>query len=291
MGTLGILTQLTLKVRPCPEASAVVWAVFPSAETIGTALDSLNISDARPMAIELLNPSAARLLGEPLGLAPSSENWVLAIGLEDNRPSVLWQIERLKSELKQPSMAVRQGNEAEPVWSALIEFQALRPGNVTVTANLPSSAVARFANELVSDRWAVQAHAGSGIIRHILAEIELETLAVEMDKLRSLAVKAGGSLTVSRCPADWKARLKVWGDPRPDWILAERIKNAARSAGSAESRAVRRYNLNTIGSGGGQKDVRSATSFLAVECRRPGVHLHLHRRRGDEGKGSLFHAC
>ncbi|MBV8607477.1 MAG: FAD-binding oxidoreductase, partial [Singulisphaera sp.] len=28
----------------------------------------------------------------------------------------------------------------------------------------------------------------------------------------------------SRCPTDAKGRLRVWGEPRPDWALAERVK-------------------------------------------------------------------
>src|SRR5262249_36061141 len=47
MGTLGIITQLTLKVRPIPEKSAIVWASFRSARAASEALDSLNVSDTR----------------------------------------------------------------------------------------------------------------------------------------------------------------------------------------------------------------------------------------------------
>jgi glycolate oxidase FAD binding subunit len=39
-----------------------------------------------------------------------------------------------------------------------------------------------------------------------------------------LAVKDGGNLIVERCPTDWKERLRVWGEPRADWSLAERVK-------------------------------------------------------------------
>jgi glycolate oxidase FAD binding subunit len=227
MGTLGILTQLTLKVRPGPETSAVAWAAFSSLDAAGNALDALNTSDSRPMAIELLNSSAIRMVGGPLDLTATDGDWVVAIGLEDNRASVLWQIDRLKAELNQPDLVVREDAAAESVWSALIEFQALRPGAATITANLPPSAVVAFAKELGSDGWAVQAHAGNGIVRaHSLVDTDMETLGNELDGLRALAVSLGGNLVVSRCPADWKPRLKVWGDPRPDWQLAERIKQA-----------------------------------------------------------------
>jgi len=33
-------------------------------------------------------------------------------------------------------------------------------------------------------------------------------------------------LILPRCPTAWKASLRVWGTPRPDWALAERVKQA-----------------------------------------------------------------
>jgi glycolate oxidase FAD binding subunit len=50
--------------------------------------------------------------------------------------------------------------------------------------------------------------------------------------LRSEAVRDGGNLTLSRCPPDWKERLRVWGEPRPDRALAERIKKALDPIGA-----------------------------------------------------------
>ncbi len=44
MGTLGILTQMTLKVRPRPEASAFVWVPFANLSALGGTLDALNTS-------------------------------------------------------------------------------------------------------------------------------------------------------------------------------------------------------------------------------------------------------
>ena len=71
IGTLGIITQMTLKVRPIPEASALVWVPMPDVEALGPTLDRLNTSATRPIALELLNPTGARLVGEALGLPTS----------------------------------------------------------------------------------------------------------------------------------------------------------------------------------------------------------------------------
>ena len=48
MGTLGIITQLTLKVRPIPEASAIAWSPLAGPNEAAERLDRLNHSDARP---------------------------------------------------------------------------------------------------------------------------------------------------------------------------------------------------------------------------------------------------
>ena len=66
MGTLGIITQLTLKVRPIPEASAIVWVPFWNPKSLADALDQLNTSGTRPVALELFNGSA---------LEPSDKGW------------------------------------------------------------------------------------------------------------------------------------------------------------------------------------------------------------------------
>ena len=68
LGTLGILTQLTLKVRPIPEASALAWATFAKPDDLAGVLERLNTSATRPMAIELLNQAAAQRVAGGSGL-------------------------------------------------------------------------------------------------------------------------------------------------------------------------------------------------------------------------------
>src|ERR671916_1986838 len=134
LGTLGILTQMTLKVRPAPEASAIAWVSFPDAHRLGDSLERLNTSLTRPIALELLNPSAARLVGGGLGLP--TEGWVLAVGYEDNAASVAWQLDRLAAELDGLRIEVIRGPETDPLWSALIDFQAGEVGPVGFVARL-----------------------------------------------------------------------------------------------------------------------------------------------------------
>jgi glycolate oxidase FAD binding subunit len=225
MGTLGVIAQLTLKVRPRPEASAFAWATFPDAGRLASALGGLNTSGTRPIAVEALNAPAAGHVGGPLGLAAGA--YVLAVGFEDNAASVRWQLDRIKEELAREDVAILEGDETRPLWSALTEFQASDVGRLTVMANLRPSTVPSFLDRLDSGRWAAQAHAGNGIVRaHWRGGDDLGPVEREVNLLRSLAVGDGGNLVLSKCPAGWKTNLKVWGERRPDWALAERVKAA-----------------------------------------------------------------
>ncbi len=225
MGTLGIITQLTLKVRPIPEASALVWVPFWNPKSLADTLDQLNKSGTRPIALEFLNGSGERTVAQGLGLPTGSG--ILAIGYEDNAGSVRWQIDRLKSELGRNDIAILEGVDAQRLWEALTDFQAVRAGPVSFVANLRPSSVASFVEALDPERWSAQSHAGNGIVRaHALGEWTLEGMTQPIKKFQSLAARDGGNLILARCPTVWKESLQVWGEPRPDWAIAARVKTA-----------------------------------------------------------------
>ncbi len=226
MGTLGILSELTLKVRPKPEASAIGWAAFANARDVSEVLDRLNTSRTRPVALELFSRRAAEQVGAGLGLPLDA--WVLAVGLEDNAASVAWQRDALRPELEPGSLSVLEGAAAEPLWNAMANLPALELGPLGFVANLRPSAVVEFCERLHPDRWLLQAHAGNGMVRgQFLGNFdELPDLASEIEAIRHEAVAAGGNLILSRCPTPWKERFRVWGEPRGDWPLMEQIKHA-----------------------------------------------------------------
>ena len=225
MGTLGIITQMTLKVRPIPEAAALVWIPFWNPKNLADTLEGLNTSATRPVALELLNASGARAVGQGLGL-PTGPG-IIVIGYEDNAPSVRWQLDKLKTELDRNDFAVLEGADAEPLWSALTEFQAANDRSVSFVASIRPSSLASFIDGLDPHRWSVQAHAGNGIVRaHAQGDWTLESMAQAIEKHRRIAAADGGSLVLSSCPTEWKERLRVWGEPRGDWSVAERVKEA-----------------------------------------------------------------
>jgi glycolate oxidase FAD binding subunit len=188
-------------------------------------LDQLNTSGTRPIAIDLLNRPAAAQIGQALGLPAADE--ILVVGYEDNPHSVRWQIDRLKSELAGREFAVIEGQQAASLWDELTEFQARQIGPLSFVANLRPSQSTPFAEELDPQSWSVQAHAGSGIVRaHKLDDLTVESAGSQIGLHRGNARHGGGDLILSRCPTEWKERLRVWGLGRLDWPIAERVKAA-----------------------------------------------------------------
>jgi glycolate oxidase FAD binding subunit len=225
LGTLGIVTQMTLKVRPIPESSAIAWVRFRSMEDAALALDQLNTSETRPMAIELFNRSGATLVGQARGL-PTGE-FVVAVGYEDSAKSVGWQLDRLKSELTFRDCTLVQGDSVGPLWATMTEFQAKKLGTISMVANLRPSSVVSFVGGLDPERWAVQAHAGNGIVRaHSLGQWGLDNASDQVERYRRMACEDGGNLILAACPTDWKERLRVWGEPRADWAIGAKVKAA-----------------------------------------------------------------
>jgi glycolate oxidase FAD binding subunit len=225
LGTLGVIAQLTLKVRPRPGSTAVAWVPLPDLPRAARELERLGTSGTRPVAIELLNRATATRLGAPLGL--TTAGWVLALGFDDNADAVAWQVAQLQREIPDVAVESRVDAAAAPLWGALAENPARDDTAIALQANLRPSKVAAFLARLDPGRWAVQAHAGSGIVRaHLEAPGDLARLGAELTSLRAEAQAAEGNLILTRCPAERKAELGVWGTPRPDWRIMEQLKQA-----------------------------------------------------------------
>jgi glycolate oxidase FAD binding subunit len=212
-------------VRPMPEKSAIAWVCCRNLEAVSEALDRLNVSETRPIAVELLNAPAALEISKDRGL-PTGD-LVLAVAYEENAPTVTWQLDRLKTELKNADFTIVGEEETGRLWASLIGFQASVMGPVSFVANVRPSSVVSFVARLNPSVWAVQTHAGNGIVRaHLRADSSLNSTTALIGEIRRAAVADGGNLVLSRCPAQWKEPLRVWGEPRADWAISERVKAA-----------------------------------------------------------------
>jgi glycolate oxidase FAD binding subunit len=247
LGTLGIISQVTLKLKPRPEEQALL-ALPCDAEAIGPLLDRLHASSTRPVCVDLLNEAAARALnarapgpaaGEAAvlggvrlrgrGRLPEAP-WVVVVGYEENAAAVAWQVRQLVGELGSGhggGLDAWAGRTANWLWDALIDFPA-RPGApLTFKANLLPRATAEFCRQAAAlpEPVLLHAHAGSGIVvGHVEGALTVERAQAMLNSVQTWAEAARGNVIVLRCPPAWKAALPVWGRPRGDLPLMRRVK-------------------------------------------------------------------
>ena len=229
LGTLGIIVQVTLKLRPLAEANAILWLQFERLDQVRIALDRLSSSDTRPVAIEVLNSAAAERMAGQLGRSFPFRPWVLLVGFEDRAEAIVWQRTRLLAELQElePWNGWIEGEDSIRLWNLLVDFQSAEFGPVAFKASFPSSATADFldAVQRQSEDWAVVIHAGNGIAHgQMVVWADQAAVDVGLEKLRKLSVKLHGNLVITRCPTEWKPGLPIWGEPRLDKMLMESLK-------------------------------------------------------------------
>jgi glycolate oxidase FAD binding subunit len=228
-GTLAIVTQITLKLRPLAEYTALLWVPFSSLNQIESALQKLLLSDARPVAVDVLNAGAASLIVTASRLTASSESPILCLGVEGTTHEVQWQIETLRREIADcgaQSAELLNESDSSRLWDALTEFPIYADDPLTFQANLLPSKCVEFANGATALGIAVQVHAGNGIV---MGQFPQEVTTIErakamVNELRSLAEAGHGNLIVLHCDREWKSQISVCGEPKQGWELMRRLK-------------------------------------------------------------------
>jgi glycolate oxidase FAD binding subunit len=241
LGTLGILTQITLMVRPFAEASALLVCDLPQLDAAEQFLSGLVHSATRPVAIELL-------AGQPrnddglLGPAVEGSAGRLCIGFEGPAGEVEWMVGQLRQEWNAAGIrAPRQlsGSDSDAVWQQLTETPADAEIGIEIHV-LPSATVAVIAKLLaLVPESIVQAHAGNGVICVGLpcslavgrrdgesnADGKSTAMAV-VRQLREIAAAAGGKLIVTQHPDTAQlSAADIWGPPGPAAGVMQAVKD------------------------------------------------------------------
>jgi glycolate oxidase FAD binding subunit len=225
LGTLGVITQLTLKVKPLPEAVAAVVIPCPP-RMLDTVLNRVMPATAtRPTMIGVANEPAATQLGS------KAADYLLVVGYEEKATTVGWQVSRLNEELPaelRTSDSEFRGDLAARLFQAWANFPLDPPRGLTFKANLVPAAGAEFFRtaDAMTPRPALIAHAGNGIVIGRWAEDIGPDRAKELlDELIRLAAERAGNVVIVRCPPAWKAVVPVWGRSTPDRALMRAIKH------------------------------------------------------------------
>jgi glycolate oxidase FAD binding subunit len=230
LGTLGVITQVTLKIRPNPERSALVACGVPSFARAEELLAALVHTRTTPAAIELLAGPAWEADPALCDLAPESVGRLL-VGVEGTAAEVAWMVDALRREWADQGVVdprVVAEDETAALWRRLAEFPANREAPIVLKANLLPGAVAGFVElaRRLDPQASVQAHAGNGIVIFRGGDFPASKVSsLLIGALQPAAAKAAGNVVVlsSTYAAELTARA-VWGLRRESAELMQAVK-------------------------------------------------------------------
>jgi glycolate oxidase FAD binding subunit len=248
VGTLGIVTRINFKTFPQPSSERGFLASFASCDEALSLRQKIAASAISVSTLEILNPEMAALLlsasaNSPAvdALCPSGSEWIFTAGISGST-SVL---ERCSNELQRMAeqsgarkAAFLSGSERETVWSCLREAIPLTlqssPAAIILKITVVPSDVSSLFQFLASEsaRYNIRAAAlirGTGVVYWAVlpdsAEAQKEKAAVRQEILPA-GERHDFRATVVACPLDLKRELNIWGPPRDDFTLMQRVKRA-----------------------------------------------------------------
>ena len=233
-GTLGVVVEATVKLRPRPDTDRMVVARFVSLKEAGAAARAVMGSDLLPSALDLVDGETLRALelGGPEGAA-------LLIGVDGIAEQVHWQCAEVERMLRLQGLVdalVLDADARDAAWRAR---GALGRGAFPETAAVMKWVVlpAQVADVMeqgmgVAQRAglpvALAAHAGVGVIEAVLAGgegVDATVVASVLTEWRVLVRAVGGQALVESAPLAIKERVPVWDDPGPALRIMQRIKS------------------------------------------------------------------
>lgn len=217
MGTLGIISEVTLKLRPLPKQESLVLVEFQYKDVVKMKEFASKIQDTtlEPVSLELLSP----YLSESL---QGKTAFTFALSFEDGAEAVDYQEEWLmKHKPSDAEITVLRGQEAAKWWE---DFSKLAPNGALETdkdalsvkigsKNLDAIDLVHAAHQMaISMNLNVKAHGGAGHgITRAYVEGNNAHFADFVGRLRAEAEQKGGYLVVDHLAYELRQSIDCWG--------------------------------------------------------------------------------
>ena len=213
-GSLGIISQVTFRTYPLPEASLTV-VITGEAKSIAEAIKKIKNSSLTPMAADLVTASVITQCQQKLIANVGIGNHMgLLIRFQTIPESITEQKSQLKAIAESWDLQVTsyQDEMEAQIWQKLSDLTRIPHNSDAITCKLgilPSSAV-----QLLQELEAMQPgqyfgriHIGSGLgeLQFLASDIAVIT------KMRSLCQEHRGFLTVLSAAKSVKKQIDIWG--------------------------------------------------------------------------------
>ncbi|WP_051353315.1 FAD-binding oxidoreductase [Thalassobacillus devorans] len=231
MGTLGVITEVTMKLRPVPKCESLV-KLFVSKEQLEdlkTFVVQIQDSMIEPASLELVNPALSKKLF-------NRDVYTLLVAFEDVENSVRYQEKWIEdNKLSGMDMDVSSQTEAQAFWNA---FSKVSPNSLTDDEVNSTRAVIKIgsknldvfewlaeAETLQTKNMTIKMHGGlgHGITNAICTGNESEVKQA-IERIRSRAEDRKGYAIVKHLPYALRHEIDVWGKKPAYFFLFEGIK-------------------------------------------------------------------
>jgi glycolate oxidase FAD binding subunit len=248
IGSLGVITCINFKTFPLPASQRGFVASFASLEDTLAFRQKVAASPISPATLEILSPEMAALLLPSQGAPPtlsalrsSASEWLLLAAIFGSN-TVLdrcsHELQRMADQSAAKKTTLLSGSEQETLWFRLCEALPLivqsSPTNIVLKITTLPSQLGELFQFLAAEsaRYNIRSAAlirATGVVYWTLLPDSPEA-AKEKAAIRQEILPAGErrnfSATVFACPLELKSELNIWGPPREDFLLMQRIKRA-----------------------------------------------------------------
>ncbi|SEA14291.1 glycolate oxidase FAD binding subunit [Thalassobacillus cyri] len=232
MGTLGVITEITMKLRPLPKCESLV-KLFVSKEQLQdlkTFVVKIQDSMIEPATLEMVNPALSKKLF-------NRDTYTLLAAFEDVENSVRYQEQWIKDNKPEGmAMDVSSETEATAFWNA---FSKIAPNSLTDYESNRTRAVVKIGSKNMNVfEWLAEAETlqkanlltiemhgglGHGITNAICTGVESEVKQAIV-RLRYRAEDKKGYAIVKHLPYTLRHEIDVWGHKPAYFFLFEGIK-------------------------------------------------------------------
>ncbi len=231
LGTLGIIVEANFKLHPLPNAEQTLLLSYARVEDAMQTVIALMSSLLTPSAVELIDAGAANSLVDLSAVPLPDSEYTLAVNFEGSKATLARQLEEMRRLAQQEHGLLAEeleGPEQDDFWERIREHTQ---GTLTCKTAILLTQIVPYVQTLdaLCQRYnlesAIIAHAGNGILYTELGPVDAtERLLPALAELRRYLAELGGSLVLERCPVELKRRLSVWGEPKGDFSMMQRLK-------------------------------------------------------------------
>jgi glycolate oxidase FAD binding subunit len=221
LGTLGIITEATLRMSPVPETAATLVATGTYAAVTQLA-GEIDRAQLNPTAMCISNDQICKTA------AATRSDWQLAVwseGFEENVHRHLRDVETMGKRIGLEREALR-GKNHQQYWDEIRDFP-LRPERLVYRLTVPRAGVAVIMKAIADCKTADfdPAIVGDAAVGTIWIAAAANSISVQQfPKLIALARECAGHAVMLVAPPACKEGIDVWGSPPPGLSLMREIK-------------------------------------------------------------------